>query len=71
MKCEIELDLSCTKDCVLIERHSSITRANFMITSTKLYVPVATLSRKDNIKFLEKIKQGLIRTIFGTNIDLE
>ena len=42
-----------------------------MITSTKLYVPVATLSRKDNIKFLEKIKQGLIRTIFGTNIDLE
>ena len=42
-----------------------------MITSTKLYVPVVTLSRKHNIKFLENINQGLIRTIFRTNIDLE
>ena len=34
-----------------------------MITSTKLYVPVVTLSINDNIKFLEKIKQGFKRTI--------
>ena len=34
-----------------------------MITSTKLYVPVITLSIKDNIKFFENIKQGFTRTI--------
>ena len=34
-----------------------------MITSTKLYVPVITLSIKDNIKFWENIKQGFKRTI--------
>ena len=33
-----------------------------MITSTKLYVPVVTLSINDNIKFLENIKQILKRT---------
>ena len=34
-----------------------------MITSTKLCVPVVTLSINDNIKFLENIKKGLGRTI--------
>ena len=34
-----------------------------MISSTKLYVPVVTLSINDNIKFLENITQGFKRTI--------
>ena len=34
-----------------------------MITSTKLYVPVVTLSINDNIKFLENIKQGFKKMI--------
>ena len=63
INCEIELDLSWKKDCVLIQHHDNITGTNFMITSTKLYVPVATLSINDNIKFLENIKQGFKRTI--------
>ena len=33
-----------------------------MITSTKLYAPVVTLSINDNIKFLENMKQGFKRT---------
>ena len=32
-----------------------------MITSTKLYVPVATSSINDRIKFLDNLKQGLKR----------
>ena len=36
---------------------------SFIITSTKLYVPVFTLSINGNIKFLENIKQGFKRTI--------
>ena len=34
-----------------------------MITSTKLYVPVVTLSVNENMKFLENIKHGFKRTI--------
>ena len=40
---------------------------NFVITSTKLYVPVFTLSINGNIKFLENIKQGFKRTISWNN----
>ena len=34
-----------------------------MITSSKLYFLVVTLHIKDNIKFLEDLKQGFKRTI--------
>ena len=34
-----------------------------MITSTKTFVPVVTLSINGNIKFLENIKQEFKRTI--------
>ena len=34
-----------------------------MITSTKIFVPVVTLSINGNIKFLENTKQGFKRTI--------
>ena len=59
INCEIELE----KDCVLIQHYNNIAGVNFVITSTKLYVPVVTLSINDNIKFLENIKQGFKRTI--------
>ena len=36
--------------------------AIFRINNAKLYVPVVILSIKDNIKFLENIKQGFKRT---------
>ena len=42
INCEIQLHLSWTKDCVLPEHHNNITGVNFMITNTKLYVPVVT-----------------------------
>ena len=49
---EVELDFFWTKDCVLVEHHNSITGVNFMITSTKLYAPVVTVSINDNMTFL-------------------
>ena len=54
---EIELDLTWTKDCVLIKDHNNITGVIFIITSTKIYVSVVTLSINDNIKFLENITE--------------
>ena len=63
IKCEIELNLKWTKNCLLIEEDNNIIGVSFTITSIKLYVPVVTLSINDNIKFLENIKQGFKRTI--------
>ena len=37
--------------------------ATFKITDTKLYVPVVTLSTKDDNNFLEQLKSGLKKTI--------
>ena len=39
------------------------TRLEFQIKDTKLYIPVITLSKENNIKLLEKLKSGFKRTI--------
>ena len=91
INCEIELELSWSKTCIIseilitpripanpnanppVQEVASIqtTGATFQINNAKLFVPVVTLSVKDNIKFLENIKQGFIKEQFlGTNIDL-
>ena len=76
INCEIELDLSWSKNCVISEilktpevvgdnpvEATLITGATFQTKSAKFYVPVVTLSIDDNIKFLENIKQGFKRTV--------
>ena len=63
INCEIELVVSCSMDCVLIQHHNNITGATFQINNNKLYITVVNLSMNDNIKFLENIKQGFKRTI--------
>ena len=45
------------------ERINAPTNAIFKITDTKLYVPVVTLSTKDDNNFLEQLKSGFKRTI--------
>ena len=47
---------------MLLEQISNITVVNFVINSTKLYVPVVPLSINVNIKFLGNINQGLKTT---------
>ena len=57
------------KNCVLIDRSTREANANvyeidnpenaiFEITDTKLYVPVVTLSKEDDIRLLEQLKSG-------------
>ena len=78
INCEVELNLTWFKNCVLIDK---LTRdanynadpivhkidnpenATFNITDTKLYVLVVTLSKENDIKLLEKLKSGFKRTI--------
>ena len=47
----------------MIEHYNNIVVVYFKIKSTKLYTPVVTLSINNNIKFLERLKQGFKRTI--------
>ena len=73
---EIELILTRTKNCVLADMTVKAVGNNnnppaivaptgleFQIKDTKLYVPVATLSKKNDIKLLEKLKSGFKKTI--------
>ena len=52
-----------------MHKTDDLTNAIFQITNTKLYVPVVTLSAKDDNKFLKQLKSGFKRTINGINTD--
>ena len=58
--CEVTLILTWSKDCVIT---NSTGEGKFTITGTKLYVPVVTLSTKDNAKLLQQLKSGFKKTI--------
>ena len=75
INCEVKLDLSCSKECIIPEISITprvtvldvaalqITGAIFQINNAKCSVPVVNLSFNDNIKFLENLKKGFKRTI--------
>ena len=78
INCEVELILTWFKNCVLIDKLTRDADYNanpivyeidnpenaiFQITDTKLYVPVVTLSKENDIKLLEQLKTGFKRTI--------
>ena len=73
INCEIELILTWFKNCVLIGKltrgfdyyvgpnvyqFDNPENATFKITDTKLFVPVVTLSKENDIKLLEQLKSG-------------
>ena len=60
INCEANLILAWSKDCVIT---NSTDEGKFAITETKLYVPVVTLSTKDNEKLLQQLKSGFKKTI--------
>ena len=76
INCEVELILTWTKNCALADMTVKAAGNNnvlpaivaptgleFQITDTKLYVPVVTLSKENNIKLLEQLKTGFKKTI--------
>ena len=78
INCEVELILTWFKNCVLIDKSTreancgadpnvyeidNPENATFKITDIKLYVPVGTLSKEDDIKLSEQLKTGFKRTI--------
>ena len=66
INCEVELILTWTKNGTLADMtvaNNPPTGLEFQITDTKLYVPVVTLSKENDIKLLEKLKTGFKKTI--------
>ena len=60
INCEVNLILTWSSTCVIT---NSTGAARFSITDAKLYVPVVTLPRQDNAKFLTQLKSGFKRAI--------
>ena len=78
INCEVELILTWLKNCVLKNKSTRDADYNadpviyeidvpenaiFQITNTKLYVPVVSLSKENDIKLLEQLKSGFTKTI--------
>ena len=58
---EINLILTWSSNCVVVSTNVANQNAIFEITDTKLYVPVVTLSTKDNSKLLQELKSDFER----------
>ena len=63
INCEVNLILIWSSTCVLIATNIPNQIATFVITGTKLYVPIVTLSTQENTKFLQQLKSGFKRVI--------
>ena len=66
INCAVELILTWSKNCVIT---NSTGDGKFKITETKLYVPVVTLSTKDNPKFLQQLKSDFKRKSNGNKYE--
>ena len=76
ISCEVSLELKWDKNCIIAStenrvvnagpqfvRDNAPTGATFAINDCKLYVPVVTLSKNDEIKLLTNLKSGFRREI--------
>ena len=72
IKKSVELILTWSKNCVFVDMTENAlvdpaivapTESELKITDTKLYVPVVTLSKENDIKLLEQLKTGFKQTI--------
>ena len=71
INCKIHLELNWNNNCVMYgaDTYSGGDNVNnrettFKITSTKLYVPIVTLSVKDNVNLLKQLNEGFKRSVY-------
>ena len=79
ISCEVSLGLKWNKNCVITSLQQAVvldgydtaepTDATLNITDCKLYKPVVTLSKDDEIKLLTNLKSGFKREIIWKKID--
>ena len=72
VNCKIHLELNWTKTCVMYDSdaYDACNSSNnnrettFKITTTKLYVPMGTLSTKDNVKSTKQLNEEFKRPVY-------
>ena len=71
INCKINLELNWNNNCVMYgaDTYAGGDNANnrettFQITSTKLYVPIVTLSTKDNVNLAKQLNEGFKRSFY-------
>ena len=73
ISCEVSLELKWNKNCVITSQQTGInldgantvapTGATLVINDCKLYIPIVTLSKDDEIKLLTNLKSGFTREV--------
>ena len=61
INCKIHPELSWTKNCVM---SSVVGVTTFKIKQTKLYIPIVTLSNKDNVKLVKLLDEVFKRLVY-------
>ena len=64
INCKIHLELNWTKNFVLSNADGNGCDVSFKITETKLYVPIVTLSTKDNVNLTKQLNEGFKRSVY-------
>ena len=71
LHCKIHLALNCNNNCVMYGADTyaggdnvSNREAVFKVTSTKLYVPIVSLSIKDNANLTKQLSEGFKRSVY-------
>ena len=72
INCKIHLELSWNNNCVIFGADTFVAggdntnnrETTFKITSTKLYVPMITLSTKDTVNLIKQLNEGLKRLVY-------
>ena len=60
INCKIHFELNWSKYCAM----STIANTKLKVTNTKLYVPIVTLSTKDNVKLVKLLAEGFKRPVY-------
>ena len=61
VNCKIDLELTWHKDCMISSANAAAGQVvSFMITNTKLYVPIVTLSTKDNTNLTKQLNEVFV-----------
>ena len=58
--CKFNIELNWSKDSVM----STIANTTFKITNTKLYLPIVTLSNKNNVKLVKLLEERFKRPVY-------
>ena len=67
INCKVHRELKWTRDSVM----STIADRTFEIINTKLYVPIVTLSSKDNVKLVKLLEGGFKRSVYWNEYQIE